>query len=64
MRITSEIIVEERAENKEKKIWVMKSKNCKVLKEVEVSIIYIFFYPSTSLHYNPLKSYLILFKHA
>lgn len=39
MRITCEIIVGERAANKKNKVWVMKSKNCKVLKEMEVTII-------------------------
>ena len=39
MRIICEIIFEERVENKEKKIRVTKSKNYKVLKEVEVTII-------------------------
>ena len=28
IRITCEIIVEERAENEDNKVWVMKSKNC------------------------------------
>ena len=43
MRITCKIIIEERVENKEKKVWLMKAKNCKQLKEVEVTIIYIFY---------------------
>ena len=45
MRMTCELIVEERAENKEKKILVMKSRNCKVLKEVKIKYNRYFFLP-------------------